>query len=359
MSDKVYQMLWDCPICGTEKLLGVTHRHCPNCGAAQKPEARYFPSDEDKIAVEDHKFVGKDRTCAACGELNSGASKFCENCGAPLDNAVMASTLEAQERAANETFESSGPRDIVKEKFEAEMVRVGVKRKTSDSSGPGTRNLLIIGAVILAIIGAAYFFFFATSETALTVTGHDWVREIDIEEYSTFQVSSWRDSAPAGFNVLLVPGSCREQQRGSEQVYDGEDCRVQRVDQGDGTFREQQVCQPRYRSVPVYDQMCTWRGENWIDINPMQATGASLAAAPFWPDTNNLNCAGLQRIGCQREAGRSERYIVELKDADGDTFTCTVSQQEWENMPVESRWVAEARARGSGPILCDTLKPAR
>jgi len=54
-------MLWDCEFCGTKKLLGKTHRFCPNCGAQQDPKARYFPSDEEKVAVKDHVYVGVDK----------------------------------------------------------------------------------------------------------------------------------------------------------------------------------------------------------------------------------------------------------------------------------------------------------
>ena len=38
-----YEMLWDCPQCGTLGLLGDSHRHCPTCGTAQDPTKRYFP----------------------------------------------------------------------------------------------------------------------------------------------------------------------------------------------------------------------------------------------------------------------------------------------------------------------------
>ena len=31
--ERVYEMLWDCAFCGTQKLLGLQHRHCPSCGA--------------------------------------------------------------------------------------------------------------------------------------------------------------------------------------------------------------------------------------------------------------------------------------------------------------------------------------
>ena len=46
--EKSYEMFWDCEYCGSSKLLGITHRHCPNCGAPQDPEKRYFPPDEEK-----------------------------------------------------------------------------------------------------------------------------------------------------------------------------------------------------------------------------------------------------------------------------------------------------------------------
>jgi hypothetical protein len=32
MGDPTYEMFWDCGFCGTTRLLGKTHRHCPGCG---------------------------------------------------------------------------------------------------------------------------------------------------------------------------------------------------------------------------------------------------------------------------------------------------------------------------------------
>ena len=59
-----YEMLWDCPCCSTPKLLGITHRHCPNCGAPQDATKRYFPPAGEEVAVENHPFQGKDKVCA-------------------------------------------------------------------------------------------------------------------------------------------------------------------------------------------------------------------------------------------------------------------------------------------------------
>jgi ribosomal protein L40E len=104
--NKTYEMLWDCKFCNTQKNLGKTHKHCPNCGAAQDPSWRYYPSDEEKVAVEDHQFVGADLICAACGALNGAKSHNCGNCGAVLDESVKrAQTLAGQTRAEGDSFE--------------------------------------------------------------------------------------------------------------------------------------------------------------------------------------------------------------------------------------------------------------
>ncbi len=80
---RTYQMLWDCPSCGTCKLLGLTHRFCPNCGAPQDPTLRYFPPQDEAIAVEDHPLVGPDWRCSGCDAPNHARATFCGACGAP------------------------------------------------------------------------------------------------------------------------------------------------------------------------------------------------------------------------------------------------------------------------------------
>jgi hypothetical protein len=81
----VYEMLWDCAYCGTRKLLGKTHRFCPGCGAPQDPTRRYFPSDEDKVLVENHEYVGADRLCGACGSAMGARAAHCTQCGSPME----------------------------------------------------------------------------------------------------------------------------------------------------------------------------------------------------------------------------------------------------------------------------------
>lgn len=353
MSDtKTYEMLWDCQFCGTKKNLGKTHRFCPNCGAPQNPDSRYYPSDEEKVAVEDHQFVGADVTCGSCGTLNSGAAEFCMQCGAGLTDAARAKKLAEESRSENESFASGGSRDVVKEKFDAEMERIGVKPKNAEKKG-GLRGIAVIGAII-ALVAGAVGFFMSTTEQRFVVTGHSWEHSISIERYEDFSVRSWRDSPPIGDNVSIVLGSCREEQRSTRRVDTGRDeCRTVRSDNGDGTFSERRECTDIYESVPVYDDMCTWNGQRWEASRTVETSGNSLSDEPYWGDVN-LSCTGT-RVGCERESGRRQTYTVTYS-GDEKEATCNYSYEDWLQIPMESVWTAEVRARGMGPVVCESME---
>src|SRR5687768_8288081 len=111
----VYEMLWDCKFCGTKKLLGKTHRFCPNCGGQQDPSCRYFPADAEKVAVQDHVYVGADKICPACQSVSAASAEFCGNCGSPLDKAASAQTLGERKAGEGKTFEA----DNLKERQQA------------------------------------------------------------------------------------------------------------------------------------------------------------------------------------------------------------------------------------------------
>src|SRR3954471_10567574 len=89
MEEATYEMCWDCKYCGQKKLLGLTHRFCAGCGGPQDPAARYFPPDNEKVAVKDNPFVGADVTCPACKQPMSLAAKCCTNCGSPIDKGAQ------------------------------------------------------------------------------------------------------------------------------------------------------------------------------------------------------------------------------------------------------------------------------
>jgi len=356
MSDKTYEMLWDCQFCGTEKNLGKTHRFCPNCGAPQNPDSRYYPSDDEKIAVEDHKFVGVDVTCPACNQLNGAANEFCQQCGSPLTDGAKAKTLESESKRDGGQFESSGSRDVVGEKFEAEMQMAGVKPKPkakNDEKKSNFKVFAIIGVVVALLVGA-FAVFNMTEEATVSAAGHSWERVVDVEEYSEFTTMSWRDSRPSGDNMSIDLGSCSRKQRSTNRVPDGETCRTVRKDQGDGTFKESRECTTKYREEPVYDDWCRWRGNRWEDDFSRTTSGDGLSPEPYYEDVS-LNCEGQKRLGCQRADYRGT-YNVNFSGNENRTYTCGFSQDEWSSIPIESVWTIEVRRIDADAGLCNTLE---
>lgn len=359
-TEKHYEMLWDCEFCGTQKNLGLTHRFCPNCGAPQDPKARYYPSDAEKVAVEDHQFVGADVTCMVCNTLNSASAEFCGNCGASLETGVRSQTLDAQTRSQWETFEVGESRDRVKEEFDAEMQRIGVQsveEKPKRSGGINLRTVGIIGTFIAMIAGIGFVLNW-TEAVDVLVTGHEWERTIEIQEYSNFRTDSWRDTRPAGDNMSIVFGSCRQEQRSSRQVPDGKECSTVRQDNGDGTFSERQQCTTKYRTEPIYDDMCTWSGQRWQFERNVEASGTSVSDTPYWPQVT-LSCEDQRQVGCERISSRDEDYIVQYRGVENDrNYQCEFGQDQWASVPIESRWTGQVRVIDDGGLRCDGLERA-
>lgn len=347
---KTYEMLWDCQFCGTQKLLGKTHRHCPNCGAPQDPNSRYYPSDDEKVAVEDHVYVGADKICDSCTALNAGNAEFCGNCGAPLTEAARAKTLESQVKADGESFKTSGSRDVTKEKFEAEMTRIGA---TGKKGGFNWRTMAVIGVVALVIVGAIAALT-ATRETKIIVRGHSWEREILIEQYQQVREGAWDEQVP----IDAYSTSCSQRQRDTRQVPDGQECRTIRTDNGDGTFSEREQCTTRYRSEPVYDTWCDYTIDRWAYGRSVTTSGQSVNESPVWGEVT-LKCEGQARLGCERESSRKETYLVHFAGTDNDkTYQCPFPQDQWQNIRVESLWNARVRVIDAGAVDCNSLELA-
>jgi hypothetical protein len=354
LMSKTYEMLWDCQFCGTSKNLGLTHRFCPSCGSPQNPDSRYYPSEADMVEVKDHQFVGIDVTCPACNQLNGAASEFCGQCGSPLTEGAKAKTLDLQSAALGVAFGSSGARDLVKEKHDSEMRRVGVLKDEKSKGGMNWGLFAIIGLVIAGLIGAIVAFTWKT-ETTLIVTDHQWQRVINIEEYNRFTESNWRDSRPAGDDVTM--GACREQQRSTRRVADGETCHTVRRDQGDGTFRSEQECTTNYREEAVYDDMCTWTGYRW-EFSEARTEEGDLDDSPRWPSITNLNDCQSARVGCEREASREEHYWLFFRGTEDETnYQCDMTEEVWEATSVESLWTGQVGLLVRSTIDCESLKP--
>lgn len=355
-----YQMLWDCSFCGSEKLLGLDHKHCPACGAPQDPARRYFPAEGEEIAVADHPYHGADRVCPACSTPNAAIAKFCTGCGSPLDEAEAAGRRDDITTAAGARFGGESASDADAEakqkaladkqaRIQAASGQAAPPPDEPDGGGgsaPG-KGRLVLGCVVLLLIAAAIFCGVALlwkKEATVTVTGHTWQRTIEVEAKKQVTESAWKEDVPSGARNL----SCTKEQQSTKKIKDGETCNTVRKDMGDGTYKKVKECKPNYKEEPVYGQKCRYTVEKWVTDRTAKASGDSPSDKIAWPDPK-------LSLG-QREGSRSESFVVKFRSNDGDDLTCSTSQSRWASLKQGSSWTARVGVL-TDSVDCDALTP--
>jgi len=312
-SQGFFEMLWDCDHCETKGLLGKSQRHCPECGAKQNPDKRYFPKEGEQVRIDGHKYEGADRQCPACNAAQSSKAHNCTNCGAPQDGA-----REVQGVAAPVAPVASRP----KRRWWI-WVMLGV---------------LVIGGIIAFVLYKR-----RTVDKQLVVTQHRWERSISIEQYGDEHEQNWHDLMPRDARAP----SCHSKERSKRQVPDGETCKMEKVDKKDGTFEQVNKCKPKYRSEPVSDDWCSYTVQRWksIDAAKLAGTGTS----PAWPTANLPPAQAAEVLGAKRQGKQTEELTLVLGDQ-----TCAVSEAVWRKYADGAAANVKVRA-SSGDIVCDSL----
>lgn len=337
MREPVYQMLWDCPYCGTRKLLGLSHRYCPHCGAPQDATRRYFPSDADKVAVEAHHYIGVDRLCPACSSPNAAASDYCAQCGAPLADATRAARLPDETRRAGERF--------------AESHRTAAPPAPPRRTARSTRRRWIGLLLLAGLLGAWYLWSTWTVERTVQVTGVAWSRVIHIESKLPTAAEQWCEGMPQDAYDRSRSRRIRDYERIPHEQCD---TITRRIDQGDGTYREvpQIQCRTVYRQgAPIYDDWCRYTVDRWQPVRTLRRTGTD--HHPQWPEAR-LGRAGDCR-GCERIGRRSAEYRLTLTEqGTGHVYECSVKMQTWAQTEIGARLLLPVRRMGGAP-RCDKL----
>ncbi len=318
MTEKTYEMMWDCEYCGTKKLLGKTHRFCAECGAPQNPDKRYFPPENEKVAVEDHQFVGADLHCPSCQEPQSASVKHCANCGSPMQGGKAAATRAEQ---------VIGP--------DGRIQQPGAAPAQKSSSKAGCIIAAIVGVVVL-IVGFILVNRFWTKEAALEVTKLSWKREISIETYKEVKESGPCEDMPKDAKL-------------KKKSKPKEVCKTRKIDQGDGTFKEKKECtKPKAQ--------CDYTVTKWKVTDSVKEEGGA-DDDPKWPKTKYSKKKKKARIGDRAEGARTESYIVHLEECDsGEKHTCSFSSKsKWKDFEKGSKWKGETGMIG-GDLKCDKLK---
>lgn len=349
-----YEMLWDCPHCGTPKLLGIQHRHCPACGAPQDPDARYYPSEDDKVAVEDHEYHGADVVCSACTTANAAIAKFCVGCGAPMEGDGKAAAARSEQAVGeHEAFAGESGKDArdearARREVEREQARQAHAGPAPKGMSRGLKIGLIVGGIVLVLAVLIYVFFFWKREATVEIQSIAWERSIEVEVFDEVKDSAWCDELPKGARKV----SKKKEQRSTKQVPDGEECVKKRKDNRDGTFKEVKECKPKFRDEPVYDQRCSFEIDAWKTTRTEKASGTAKSPEPSWPKVELAKTG--QCKGCEREGEREETYSITFVDPDGDTQECEVERSQWDRAEVGAKWKAEVGVVTTS-IDCDSF----
>lgn len=346
MTEKTYQMLWDCKYCGQRKNLGLTHRCCPSCGGPQDPTSRYFPSDAEKIAVEDHPYAGADVLCPACNIAVSRAAKCCTSCGSPL---AAGKDVRLRADQVGNQFAGETAQDAKREwGLAPQLPRPQAPPTPKKGLNPLFVVLPIAVVLVLAVLGGGLFLLLRTRPGSFTVASATWERTVQVDERKNVATSAWCDSVPSDGHVT---GRHREQ-RSTQEVADGETCTTRRKDQGNGTFKEVQECTPKYKSLPVYDDKCDYDAPRWTTVRTAKASG-SKTEPPAWPKVE-LSRPG-SCVGCDREGVKTETYTVTLTEpATGETSSCNFPQAQWQGFSPGGRYDGKIGAV-TGAIDCGSL----
>lgn len=399
-----FQMLWDCPSCGTKKLLGKDHRHCPNCGTVQDETRRYFPAHNE--AVPTTYSPAADHECNYCGTPNAYNANNCVNCGASLSDAPVVRKRAPTNSMAAETVEAADPlvdarrqaqqktrqafhhpkaqqerersREEDYERLRQEAEDIPLKPSTWSKD---TKIRLGICGGMFGILGIIWMIFFWQKTIQVDVEARYWERSQIIEQFKSVSDEDWCSSKP--YDAYNVSSSSRvhhhetvtdcyscdchdERYQSSETCH--EVCSSSREPDGAGGYNlvetcydscdpvydYRQVCEDRTHEEPVYEPYCHYTIDRWRSQRTAHESGGT-SLEPVWPKLQYRQCEAVD-LGCERPGAKAQKYIVYFRDLETrEKHECEWTQEKWEGYEVGSKWQAVVKVLG-GRFQCESLK---
>ncbi|PRQ06282.1 hypothetical protein [Enhygromyxa salina] len=305
-----HHMLWDCASCGTRRLLGASHQHCPACGSAQDQNPLYAPPDEGGITAEDHSLIGRDLLCLACEIPSSAAANYCRGCGCPLAGAREIGQRDAFGRAEGFAGQSGAFAQAALERSRRvsakQQLASGAAHDAAADAIRSRRRSILAGVGILAI--GLVFMRAREGGLELRVVEHSWSRTIEIEQFSEVRATTLCDDMPA---------------------------RAKLIREKTGTDK------------------CEYRLNEWHTVRELRAEGSGLTPEPSWPDirlrtTGEGNC-----LLCERTGVETERYVVSFS-YDDTVDTCELDFVTWQSIAIGDGFSGQPDPQ-TGRLNCDSI----
>ena len=324
VEEKTYEMNWDCQFCGTRGLLGLTHRNCPNCGAPQDPTRRYYPPDDQKVAVQDHKYAGADVVCPACQSTNGKLANCCSSCGSPLNDAAAVQIQQWRAGATGTPGTQGAP----------PMPSPGTSSGTKAGLGLGCIVAVVIGLIVVTGGGFLICSRCGTTDASFQVSGHsstcEWPAEVSRNVKETTPCSK-------------MPAEAQNVSRQAQEPV----CKVEKEDNGDGTYKESKKC-----NTP--EDNCTYTVTKWETARSEKTEGTSVDT-PAKCQKPTLQTG--ERLGTRTITYRVSLTDVDTKKAENCDFVDKDDSQtemaKWKAFKVGSQW--KGKRSGLGKIVCNSL----
>ena len=234
---------WDCSYCGSKKISGLT-RNCPSCGRPRGDDVKFYMAGENHV-VEKPLNDGPDWLCPYCGGLNPSNATRCISCGSDRADSTDDYFSMHQKKEEEKPFE---PYETPKE---PEPRKSGL-----------WKLILVIGLVIGALIAISVISGTIRANRVFTIQDKVWQRAVAIEAEADVRYDAWELPADAEnvttseeihhVNRVLDHYEERQVQR-SRQVQDGYDISYNYIDNGNGTFTQQEIRTPRYKTEYYYE----------------------------------------------------------------------------------------------------------
>ncbi len=333
---------WDCPACGHKGNIGY-ETHCSQCGSPRGKTVKFYLPDESEEVTDAQNIAqaraGVDWICDYCGADNKATDTACRSCSNPRTE----TDINRQTRDIRFDAPPIAPTPVAQPKF--------------------NKGYYVFGGLALLLV--VLFFLFRTRETTVTVTAHEWIREIHTEKFIPVIEEDW--SLPSGarlkksfrdvhhYDEVLVGYETRY--RTVEKPVGTERIKVGVRDLGNGYFEDiyetrtiyktvrESYEVPIYKSVPVYATKYRYEIYRWKPDKVYRTQGRDMS--PYWSN------AVPPITSTHRESERFEKYVLHFKDERGNEFSDDCSFEFWKSVRDGDVIKAEQNAFSTRLKDCD------
>jgi hypothetical protein len=344
---------WQCS-CGTKNRGSV--QQCV-CGRTRDEDV-VFKNDGPQTRAgangQTEARKGADWLCAHCEQYVDALGTQCPSCGAP-PSGVTYHDVQAG-RYTHGAMKGSRRTSAPGRHREPPSTTV-IQPHTSIGRAPIGAFAAIIGLVVCASL--AWWFFFSTTPTLVTLVGVEWKRTVQTERLRTIPYEAWDEEVPLGATIT----QSYQKQRDTEEIPDGTTSVWEVVDTvdipntncgekdlGNGFF-EVTLCtkdiydwveHPKTKEVPINDTYVHYTMKEWHIDQTLTATGTN--QSPYSPTLSLGTPTHRLRAGSD-----TEQYIAYFTTQEAGTFSRTFPFQEWSTLTIGASYPAEVN--GVGVIL--------